>query len=419
MRDMTGDSSAESQNGNAARRLGPTTVSRFETGIEFAAVWCNGILAAIWKNRVLLSLPAKLPSCAWTDRWVFKHIGLGPRLLSSTLPSARQLDRASGRRRLSMTEAFFAAVWRHHSIANAVVMAFVVLTVLLAFAVALARFTPGELSSHEVDIALGTLGTLAEATGATVGILLAVVTFGVTLRAQNEQDTWSLLPFVARRYGMFLIVGAAVGVAAADAVMPALYPWVDGKAVRWMVRVNVIAFPITLVASLWLVCKVIQDAGVSTLSNTLPVIQAAMRDSALNDERNSLRFHSYQEHLKGCGLQYDGLAWYSSGVLEQGRRVELHLSPGGVVTDVDLIRLRHLGHIIASIDGPLICKLTIAPGDTLSDHATLVLTRENPGSAGSGPGQTSSPNTPELTLSISTERVLRRLLRSVFVIRGR
>lgn len=373
----------------------------------------------LWKQRVVLSLPARWRGFGWLDRYFFSPIGIGPRLLSTRTPTIRAIDRHSKRQLNTMSQSVKCWFWRRHSINNAAITSGIVFFLLIGSSLVFSAFWSRDLKNTQIQAILEILGMLAQVTGATVGILLAVVTFGVALRAQSEQGTWSLLPFVARRYHMFLIIGGSVGVAAANGVMPALYPAVDGRSLQWMLYTNVILLPLMLVLSLRLVCAVIEDAGTSTLDNTIPVIQAAMRDAALRDERHAHLCAAYDRALNLHGLIYNSMGWYTGWSKPDDSRMEIKLDRQGVVTDVDLCRLERLGVVIGLLGQHIMCEITVRPGDQLTENACLILRIRRPTDdkpLKSAKILDTTENIP-IEISVHTRQQIERLWSSLFIAR--
>src|SRR5690606_25516653 len=97
-----------------------------------------------------------------------------------------------------------------------------------------------------------------------------------------------------------------------NGIMPILQPWLHHGALRTLLMMNVVLVPGTLLVALWLVCKVIQDAGVSNLQNTLPVFQAKMRLVALRDKRLDLLLDAYSKLLASSLIEHNNIAWHKS-----------------------------------------------------------------------------------------------------------
>ena len=260
-------------------------------------------LQATWKRRFILSVPARYRGLRWLDRWVFIRLGLRPRLLSSTVSSQSNDTRSSRLRDQSLSERLCHWIWLNHSVGTAIWGSLLLTFILIAFCVLLGGWIfPDEPVGPSPGGGVSTLLTIAEVTGSVAGILLAVITFSVELRARNEEES-ALIPFVARRYGMFFIGGVVIAIAATNGVMPLVGPRIHPGSVECLLLLDIVLVPLAFLVSLWLVSMVIRDSGSSTFENTLPVIKAAMGAIALKQGKGDRLFAAYERHLKTLHTQ--------------------------------------------------------------------------------------------------------------------
>lgn len=383
-------------------------------GIRRAGASVRPALVRGWHWRQGLTRLAKCRGLGWLDRWVFRRLGFAPRCLSSTV-DWRRLRVEWSSVEPSWTRRCERFAWRHHSVSKAVFLALAFFAFLILFCVVFGRAVFSDACpAQDVQSQVSTLGTLAQVTGGILGALLAVVTFSVGLRAQREDDAVSLIPFVAQRYHMFFISAFVVAVAAADGVMPVLQPWVSFGAIRLLLVLNVGFVPACLGLSLWLVCKVIQDASTATLANTLPVIEAQMWTAAQRDARGVLLVEAYTASVTAAGLEYNGIGWYkpAGGAVQD----EFLINRRGRVVDVDLRVLKGVSEQVQGIGGGIRALITVQPGDVISSKGMLVLRQEPPPSE---PTSLSVSKTapPASNVEEHRRREITALLRRLFVIR--
>lgn len=379
-------------------------------------------LQAIWKRRFILSVPARWRGLRWLDRWVFIRLGLGPRLLSTTVSSQSNETRLARLPDQSLKTRVRHWFWLNHSVRTAMLGSLLLTIILIEVCLLFGWWLfPDEAVGPSVGGGVATLLTIAEVTGSVAGILLAVITFSVELRARNEVES-TLIPFVARRYGMFLIGGVVVAIAATNGVMPLLGPRIHPGSIECLLLLDIGLVPLAFLLSLGLVSAVIQDSGSSTFENTLPVIKVVMGEIALKQGKGDRLIATYERLLNTLGLEYNPIAWYRSpwsietpskyGIRKRGR-----------IVDVDLVALAQLRDVVASIEPGVTAQITLRPGDDLSDEAGLVLnnydetkTEERISVGGATEGRDESDDV-ERRIDDATRRSIERWLRRIFILR--
>ncbi|MCH6547955.1 MAG: ATP-binding protein, partial [Gemmatimonadetes bacterium] len=129
-------------------------------------------LQATWKRRFILSVPARWRGLRWLDRWVFIRLGLGPRLLSSTVSSQTNETRLAGLRDQTLEERVRHWFWLNHSVRTAI-WGSVLLTIILVEICLLFGwwFFPDQSGVQNTGGGVSTLLTIAEVTGSVAGIL--------------------------------------------------------------------------------------------------------------------------------------------------------------------------------------------------------------------------------------------------------
>ena len=379
-------------------------------------------LQATWKQRFILNVPARWRGLRWLDRWVFKPLGLGPRLLSNTVKFQSDDARSARRRDQSLYQRVRDWIWLNHSVPTAILGSFLLTFIVIVVCLLLGWWLfPDEPVGPSAGGGVSTLLTIAEVTGSVAGILLAVITFSVELRARNEEES-ALIPLVARRYGMFLIGGVVVAIAATNGVMPVVGPRIYHGSVECLLLLDILLVPISFLLSLWLVSAVIQDSGSSTFENTLPVIKVVMAEIALRQGKGDRLIAAYERLLNPLGLEYSPIGWYTSPWSSETSS-QYMIRKRGKIVDVDLVALAQLGDVVASIEPRVTAQMTLRPGDDLTDEAGLVLknydeskTEERISLGGATEGRDDSDDV-ERRIDDATRRSIERWLRRTFILR--
>ena len=269
------------------------------------------------------------PRLPWIDRLLNK-VGVLPRLVSTV--AAGRGPMPSRPSPIKFTQLIHEWLWRKHSTTGALVVCTAITLAIITSCIAAARFVPiGQATTED----LATLNTLAQVAGGAFGTLITVVVFAIGLVSQRPDGSAMYMPFVARKYHVFVVAAAAAAICLANAVGPLMGPHFGGVVVKYILLTNFVTMPLLVLATVWLMCSVIEAAGGADLVTTRPVFRSAMRRIAKHDRYEAATANEFLSILSESPLKFN--FWAGNSAL--GKNKESRMCGVGVprlIVDVDL-----------------------------------------------------------------------------------
>lgn len=201
---------------------------------------------------------------------------------------------------------------------------------------------------------------MAQVAGGAFATLVTVVVFAVGLLSQRSDGGATYLPFTARRYHVFFVAAAVAAIATVNAVGPVVVDIVGPVAIKYLLLANIVAVPAIVLATLALMCKVIEGASGTDLESTRPVFRSTMRHIAAFDTEQSDTANAFVDYLSRSRMQVNAFAGMSSRHKARDGRF-LGAMPQELVVDVDMVVLRKIEKIIRPFEDRLEISLLAAP----------------------------------------------------------
>jgi len=185
---------------------------------------------------------------------------------------------------------------------------------------------------------MATLNTLAQVAAGAFATLVTVVVFAIGLIAQRGDGASTYMPFAARRFHVFVVAALAAAVSLVNALGPIVGEYTGLSAIKYLLLINLIAMPVVVLTTLWLMCRVIEAASGADLVATLPVFRSAMLRIAQHDQLQAAIASEFLACLEDSPVKFN--RWAGLDTTLAGRPCGAGVEK--LVIDVDLYSLRQI-----------------------------------------------------------------------------